>query len=362
MTHQISPLTFPEFCLLLRTDQAEQALAQHSEASALQPAERIYLRAWQAAQQKRWEKLSACLQEFEDPATETYRATTRGMTVRRRRSWMCWLLGNLAMQVKQHEDAFGWYTCCLQYLNERRMNDTRLRIHALCGRGMALLRMGAFQAGLGEFELASSFCQEGLHEQQVYAGLCEAHARLNQAEQALVYGRKALPMTPDARQKNALRLLLARLYAQQGEAAQAATLCFETLEVARLEEQHDEAAHSLLLLAELDASKGQIDSARIFCEQALLHAYEGSSGTRGSLYLLCGRLALAEEKLEEAARWYMKAVQIFAEPDAACAASTGLAEAHSALARMCEESGQLAQASLHWKMAYQAVHPASSEG
>ncbi|HEY1352226.1 MAG TPA: hypothetical protein VGF67_21625 [Ktedonobacteraceae bacterium] len=361
MTHRVSPCTFSECCLLLRTDQAEQALAHLSEATALLPAERIYLQAWQAAQQKNWERLSAALLSIENPATETYRAQTRGMTVRRRRSWMCWMLGNLAIQVEQHEDALNWYTRCMQHLNERRMNDPQLRVRALCGQGTAFLHMGAYLAGLGAFELASRLCQEDL-EAQVYTGLCEAHAHLHHAEQALACGRKALPSIPDARQKNALRLLLARLYAQQGEVAQASALCCEALEAARAEEQHDEAAHSLLLLAELEANRGAVDSARLWCEQALLHAHEGSSGARGSLYLLCGRLALAEEKRPEAARWYGKAVQLFAEPDEGLAQRLGLAEAQSALARIAEASGHLEQASVHWKMAYQAVHSASSEG
>lgn len=363
MTHQISPLTFSECCLLLQTDQAELALAQISESPSLQPAEQTYLRAWRAAELRQWEKLSSYLLILDGPAIESYRTKMKGTTVRRRRSWMCWLLGNLAMQVKRPEDAFGWYTRCVQYLDERRMNDTRLRVHALCGRGMALLQMGAFPAGLGEFELAFELCQKrGLYEQEVYAGLCEAHFHLNHLELALLYGRKALPMTNDVRRRNALRLLLGNLYAQSGEDSKAATLCFEALDVARQDEQHDEAAQSLHLLAELDARKGLVSSARLFCEQALLHAHHGSPGVRGSLYLLCGKLALAEEKPEEATRWYSLAAQLFASPETGIGESQGLAEAHSALARICEASGHLEEASFHWKAAYQAGHPVSSEG
>lgn len=362
MTHQISPLTFSEFCLLLRTNQAELVLALLAEAPELQPVERIYLRAWPAAQQNHWEELALYLLKADDPAIDDYREKTQGLTLRRRRSWMCWVLGRLACRVGQHEDAFRWYTRCMQHLDERRMNDPYLRIRALCGRGTVLLHMNAFQASLREFEHALVICQkEDLRDPEVYAGLCKAHAALEQAELALPYGRTALRFTTDARQKNALRLLVGKLYAQLGETRAASALCLEAFEVARQEGEHDEAAQSLQLLAELDASQGQMSSARTLCEQAQLHAEEGSSGRRGSLSLLRGKLALAEEKQEEATRWYNRAIQIFAEPGAGPEAIASLAEAHCALARIYEASGHLEQASFHWKAAYQAVHPVPDE-
>lgn len=315
--------------------------------------ERIYLRASLAAQENQWEELDAFLQEADDPAIDDYRSQTQGLTVRRRRSWMCWVLGRLAVQVGQHEDALRWYTRCTQCLDERRMNDTRLCIRALCGRGMVLLHMRAFVASLREFEQALELCQKGgLHEQEVYAGLCKAHAHLDHAEQALPYGRKALQMSTDSRQKNELRLLLGKLSMQQGETLQASILCREALEVARLEGQHHEAAHSLQLLAELDVSQGQMSSARTFCEQAQMHAQEGPAVLQASLALLRGKLALAEGSQEDATRWYSEAARILAEKSAEPEAEALLAEAHCALARLSEAIGEMTIAICHWRIAY----------
>jgi len=355
MTHQGVPLTFSECCLLLRTDQAEQALAQICEAPAFQPAERLYVQAWQAAHQEQWDVLHHILLQTDDSSSEDDRTMLKDMTLRRRRSRLCWLLGNLARQVGQHEDAFGWYTRCIQFLDERRMNDSRLRIVALCGRGAALLQMGALPASLGEFERASELSQKaGLREPDVYAGLCEAHASLGHAEQALFPGHQAMDFPIAPRRKQALRLLLGRCYAHLGEDAKASTLWGEALEAARQEKQHEEAVHSLILLAELNARQGQMREARLLCEQAMLHADKGSPGVRGSLMLLCGRLALADARPEEATRWYQQATQILAGE----AAGADLAEAQSALARIAEASGHLEQAAVHWKAAYQATHPA----
>lgn len=353
---QVPPLTFSEFCLLLHTDQAEQA--QISEAPAFQPAERLYVQAWQAAHQENWDVLSHILLETDDSSSEDDRITLKEMTVRRRRAHLCWLLGNLARQVGQHEDALGWYTRCLQFLDERRMNDPRLRIFALCGRGASLLQMGAFPASLGEFEQASELSQKaGLSEPDVYAGLCEAHASLGHTEQALFSGQRAMDLSIAPRRKQVLRLLLGRCYAHMGKDAQASTIWGEALAAARQERQHDEAVHSLMLLAELGARQGHTREARVLCEQAMLHADNGSSGVRGSLLLLCGRLALADARPEEATGWYQQATQILAGSHA----GAGLAEAQSALARIAEASGQLEQAAVHWKAAYQAAHPASED-
>jgi tetratricopeptide (TPR) repeat protein len=145
------------------------------------------------------------------------------------------------------------------------------------------------------------------------------------------------------------------------EDTQASTLCMEAFEAARQEGQNDEAVQSLLLLAELNARQRRMSEAHILCEQARLYAEKGSPAVQGSLMLLCGRLAQAEARSEEATRWYMQATQILAGPDTGKRAGAGLAEAHSALARIAEASGHLEQASAHWKAAYQAVHPASGE-
>lgn len=143
--------------------------------------------------------------------------------------------------------------------------------------------------------------------------------------------------------RTALRLLVGELSAGLGETAQASALCIEAFEVACQEGLHDEAAHSLHLRAELDARQGQLSSVRALCEQAQVHADGGAPSRRGSLALLRGQLALAEEQ-EEAACWYLLAAQIFAEPGPpASEADALLARAHCALARIYEVSHHLEQ-------------------
>jgi tetratricopeptide (TPR) repeat protein len=352
MTHA-PHITLNDLCLLLHAGQAEQVLALLAEARTLRPAEQTYVRARAALRQEEWETLAACLLEAGAPGRDDYRAKTAGMTIRRRRSWLLWLLGNLAREIGQDEDAFGFYTRCLRHLDERRMNDPWLRARALCGRGAALLRMRSPQAALAEYEQAHELCQNThLPDQlEIVMGLSEASLALDHLKEALAYGQQALQMVTDSQQERSLRFLLGTLYARQGEQAAAQSFYLEALGLAeRGEPDPNQIVTILLALADLQCREGHTIEARTSCEQALLYQEQCQASTRGALYLACGKLAQAEALSEEALGWYTKAAQQFSE----AGQGAELAEAHRLLAQMCEDSGDLDEAASHWKAAYQA--------
>ena len=353
MTHA-PHITLNDLCLLLHAGQAEQVLALLAEAPSLLPAERAYVRARAALGQEEWETLAACLLEADGPGRDDYRAKTAGMTIRRRRSWLLWFLGNLALEIGRDEDAFGFYTRCLRHLDERRMNDPWLRARALCGRGAALLRMRSPQAALAEYEQAHELCQN-MHlpdQLEIVMGLSEASLALDHLKEALAYGQQALQMVTDAQQERSLRVLLGAICARQGEQAAAQSFYLEALRLAEFGGLPDsnQIVTILLALADLQRREGHTIEARTSCEQALLYQEQCQASTRGALYLVCGKLAQAEALSEEALGWYTKAVQQFSE----AGQGAELAEAHRLLAQMCESLGQQDQAVVHWRAAYQA--------
>ncbi len=351
--------TFKDLCLLLQAGSIEQALAL-LETTLLRPAERCYVQAWAAVQQERWEELASCLLEAGGLFIDEYRLKTERMTIRRRRSWLYWLLGNLAMLVERYEDAFGWYTRCVQHLSERRMNDPLLRVRALCGRGATLLRMHAPQAALVEYEQAMRLGQKhsGNDQLELCTGLCNVYIALGDLEQGLVYGHQALEMVANPHEECALRGVLGNLYAQQGNRPAAQVCYLEALGRARQCKPPDDTqiVTILLGLADLQRQEGNLIEARTSYEQAIAHR-RCAPGVRGKLFLACAALAQAEQLREEALRWYTAAAQAFSE----AGADAELAEAHSELARLYETAGDLEQAAFHWKAAYQAQCPERGE-
>jgi len=150
-----------------------------------------------------------------------------------------------------------------------------------------------------------------------------------------------------------LRRLVGRCHAQLGHQDAASAILLQAVECACRDEQHSEAVQALMLLAEQEMDQGHLDVARRLCGRALSQAAMAAPRDPG-LLLLCGRLALASRKPEEANRWYTEAVQILS-PDADPRAA-GLAEAHRALANLAEAAGDMELALVHWKAAMKGQH------
>lgn len=364
-------LTFSDLCLLLRTGQAD--LADLGDLTAFSEEERLYLRACPAARRENWEALADIL-----PLPD---ASFRGrpMTLQRRRPLLCLKMGGLAESVDQHEDALGWYTRCVQFLDQRRMNDESQRIQALCGRGRCLLHSGEAPAALEEFRLAETLAQKtGERPWRLFAGLCAGYLATGQPDAALARGTEGLVVLgrlpdPSAASQNVkksarraeagtivsimadweeteqylFRVLVGRCYAQKGLGDAAVGIWKQVAALAGSDEIYEPAAQALLLLAERERSQGRLKEARRLCNRGILCAAEGSAAVYGSFLMLGGSLAEAASDLAGAVRWYEDAVWRLPVPDAR------RTEAHRRLARLAENAGDMAQALLHWKAAVQ---------
>lgn len=328
-------LPFCQACTLLSLRTVlpvQQALEQ--EAAPYVPLERVYLLAWsacvQADEEASWQTTATVLQaaheallEANVPGTREYFTRAEG-TIRRRRPWICWMLGHLAfyLGVPQPEHAAR----ALRFMDERRMNIPWLRVQAMCGQARSLLRLGASHAALAQYHRALSLCQKGAGETHdviptVYAGLCEAAVQEGDDATVLRYAPLALVACQDQDRRAHLLMLLGHVYARQGRNQEARTACQDVLV---LTQNPNTRVSMLLILALCSVNERDSAAARRLCVQALQEAEAQDRllpSMRRDLYLTCGKVALAESReapeppeagrlAEESLSWHLKALDV----------------------------------------------------
>ncbi len=338
-TNNIIP-AFHDACALLCLGEShlvQEVLSQQS--ARYRPSQRVYLQAWIACetallapkQEAGWQEASALLLGEQITGLAMYRAQMPVLTIRGKRPWLFWLLGNLGVQLGCDE-APEHYTRALKLLDERRMNHPRLRIHVLSQQAGCVAQTGAFRAAQTQYELALALClkEEKPHEAlpEIYAGLSKMSKQQGHYEQARDYGKKALLVQKDEQQRAHLRCALGELYLEQRKLAEAQTAYNELLFSAKQAGDVFFQIESLIGLALVSLAEQHFLPARTSCTRALNTLKAGAhtpASLRGKLFLVCGKVAhleasqvdepQAQALQEEALACYIHALEYSKDPD-----------------------------------------------
>ncbi len=371
-------LTFSEAVaqvILSHSAQVHAVLAQ--EPARFSPVERAYLQAWIACeaagtspgpftseQEACWTQAAEILAAARDellvvPGADAYFTKASG-TIRWRRPWIRWFLGNLAAFLDHPSVEHSLQA--LHLLQERRMNIPWLRLQILCDQGQVLLRLHHPQAALASYGQALALLQKDpTHDAAcaLYRGLCEASRQLLAYEPALSFGKKALALCPTDQERRAVLALLGHVLLDLNQTARACAAYREALALAG---QAAERLESLLALIQCMLAERDLPTARSYCAQALAEDRASlSPRVQGRLFALCGQVALAQAAAAQeplARRLYEESVAWYRQALDACPQETDVL---SALARllleMVEHDSQVTQ-TVFWQEAYQAVmHP-----
>ena len=348
----------------------ENALATLEGISAERPEQKreiAYLRAWCHMLRERWDIAAQFIlsaEVIDDPISDI---STLGQTERRRRSYYILVLGNVAANLGRYEEAARHYIQCIKFLDERRMNDVRLRIKALCGLGMTHTVTGYFANALDYYAEALRLCGANTLDSNlpdIYYGLCDAHRHLGNLDQALKYGKEALQLyieRSDRKRTCRMRNILGRVYYQMGDFASASSSYTEALALAMSVESPGMVLNNFTALADLRLVEEKPGEARRFCELALDYCKNVSQNHFvGMMYIVCGKVAEAQAKqasgrkasdfTAEAISFYKQAVDVLSSTEA----RVELADAYGRLAQVLEDSGQQGQALDYWRSAYSA--------
>jgi tetratricopeptide (TPR) repeat protein len=292
------------------------------------------------------------------PGADAYFTKASG-TIRRRRPWIRWFLGNLAAFLDY--PSVEHFLQALHLLQERRMNIPWLRLQILCDQGQVLLRLHHPQAALASYGQALALLQKDpTHDAActLYRGLCEASRQLLAYEPALSFGKKALAICPTDQERQAVLALLGHVFLDLNQTARACAAYREALALAGHAAEHLE---SLLALIECMLAERDLPTARSYCAQALEDRANLPRRVQGRRFALCGQVALAQAAAAQeplARRLYEESVAWYRQALDACPQGTDVL---SALARllleMVEPDSQVTQ-TVFWQEASQAVmHP-----
>jgi tetratricopeptide (TPR) repeat protein len=310
--------------------------------------EHLYIHAWSQVFFNGWDATIPWLVRPEVPGAEVYLVedvdplTLLGQTWRRRQPALCLLLGNLASQLGRLEEAFAHYQVCLDFLDERRMDEPALRFETLCAMGANAYSMRSFQLSAIHYQAALDLhLSDPEGAVTPLAGLSMVHQRLKHYEQALTFGLQAWELASFYPFQCELALQVGEVY----ECLGAHTSASEFYRKARLLAQKQELSlSSSIRLASCLLKQGELAEAERVCLSLL---ETGDSESSGHLVLLCGQLAQAREEWSPAVEYYQRAITLLTEDRPA------LASAYRHLAAVWEATGQVTKALDLLKRAFQ---------
>lgn len=348
-----------------RSDEAQVLLAHIPVETPARRNELNYLQAWYAVVVEHWEDVAQQVQGFPVflEREERENLLTNG-SVRRRRPMCLLILGEMAHELGYLEEAVEHIRHGLVLLNERRMNIPEVRLQAHCSLGRLALDMNQTAQALLQYETALRLCNEEQPENPLRAailtGLCETYARLGQFEQALTAGQQALHLLHSgalAGCQEQLLFMLSRVSLSLEDHASALAYAQDARHAASLTNDNARLAHALLLLAEVQQEKCQMQEARSNCEQALaLLSVTPNLPLNGTALFLFGKIAESEWRYHpedealatEAQTRYEQAQTLFTTLHE----TSSLAKVSKQFAQLLEARGQPEQALTHWKNAF----------
>ena len=352
-----------------RSDEAQVLLAQIAGETPASRHELTYLQAWYEVTQEHWEQVVQHVRELPVFLQKEERESllTQG-SIRRRRPICLLILGEMARETGYPEEAIEHIQHCMALLNERRMNIAEVRLLAHCSLGRLTLEMNQAAQALIQYETARSlYDADDVHPLlvEILTGLCETYTRLERFEQALTTGKQALHLLQGENtisSQEQLLLMLSRISLSLEDSASAFAYAQDARHVANHTNDPTRAAHTLLVIAEIEWKACRLLEARASCQQALaLLSATQDQTLRGTTLFLLGKIAEArwhsqpgqEKSAEEALEWYEQAQAVFeARHDA-----SSLAKVAKQLAQLLESRGQPKQALTHWKNAYILSEP-----
>lgn len=358
-----TPLAFRDACTLMSLEKSEAVLdlLQAPAAVFVRPLEKTYLEAWMACAEEAWERAASILLAQEVAGTSHYLAQAQGVTIRRRRPWVLWLLGNLAAHLECLE-ANEHYIDAFRFLDERRMNIPWLRIQLHYDHAQWLAHTHDFYGARVQYEAALALCvgdSQG-HETVpgIYRGLLVSMShRKESLEQALTYGKCALASATHAQAQAEVLYQMASVFDRLGQHGEATAAYMDALQLA---ENRTTLISLWAALAQTSLKEHDILAAQGYCSLVQNQNQESlPADLQATLSLVQGKVAhfqatatgdlhQAQVHWEEAVAWYTKALET----------SPHHAEALSLLAQVLEEilerDSQRALTS-HWRDAYRIV-------
>lgn len=347
---QFSSSSFAEACVRLRLQHVEavQVLLQASTPPSWTSRERAYLAAWASCCEDGWDEAAVALLAETVRGTSAYQEQALESTIRRRRPWVLWLLGNLATELHRPE-ATEHYQRALGFLNERRMDIPWLRIQVHADQARCLALQGDRAGACVAYHLARTLCT-GTQAQHpalagIDAGLCALWCTSPETlEQALVAGKRALSRLSDGKTRAEVLCHLSEASERLGQYDEALHFTERALPLSEGSNATRLAiwtAQARIRLALQDA-----EAAHGSCALALeVPSEEVPPETLRALYLVCARVAHAQCHQEEAISWCHKALAL----------NPNHAEALRVFAQILEEmlmqDGQLAHTPF-WREAY----------
>jgi tetratricopeptide (TPR) repeat protein len=357
--------------LLMEEGQNDLALATLGEIQTDDPEQErqiAYLSAWCHTRLEHWTEALRLLSPLYTPGNIEDNWNDVNHNERERRAFYLLCLGNAAVNLSRYEEASQHYTQCLKVLSERRVNLPKVRIKARYSLGMTCTMTGFYALAIQHYEEALRLCKNDLdHEDlpDMYYGLCDAYRLMGKFERAYTYGVKALELYEkrgERTKEGRIHNLLGRICYQMREYREATDHYMEALSIATLDNSQVMKMVNFTALADLRLAEERLDEAERYCQRAL----EVAGGLNdhhlcGVMYLICGKVALAEsEKAEgerherlfkEARGLFEKAKEHLTQTQA----STFLAEVYGRLAQVLEMSGQEQEAITYWKTAYDSL-------
>jgi tetratricopeptide (TPR) repeat protein len=377
--NEITPLSFSHAFVLVTLGEVAQVQELLTQESALYtPLERVCLQAWMACKtalsaadlnederEGQWKEASALLHAAQVlsvlPGADAYLAKADG-TVRRRRPWTLWALGNLVAHLGY--PSVEPFREAVRLLDERRMNIPWLRIQVLVDLAQTLLALGSPHAALAHYEQALGWYQRVFSQQEsahealptIFIGLCETLGHLSEVERALDYGNRALAVCPPEQKWRTLSLL-GGLHQRQDQLKEASAAYQEALAFARNAGQRLE---TLVALTRCALAGQHLSEAQHYRDLAVEEDRTSlPPRLRASLFRVCGDIAqlratfrseqpLVQLLREESIEWYCDALTALPGDPEVLSALTKL------LLEMAERDGQVVQAAF-WKKAYRVV-------
>lgn len=327
--------------------------------------EEAYLRAWCHVLDGHWDQAGQIL--FSPGVSKETITDIRslGQTERRRKAFYILVMGDVAVNLAHFEQATRHYTQCIKFLDERRMNDPRLRLRALLGLALVHTLTGYHSSAIKYYTEALRVCGEDSRCEQlpdIYYGLCDAYRHQGQFERALDYGEKALKLYMERGNKQLecqVRSILGRVYYQMRDFASSNSYYTESLALAMSVGSETMTLNNYTALADLRLAEERPEEAWRYCEMALDYSPKVPRPYYvGMMYLVCGKVAEAlakdsekQQQIKKAISYYEKAVEKLRGGETG---SEVLSEAYSRLAQILEVSGRQDLALTYWRSAYAA--------
>jgi tetratricopeptide (TPR) repeat protein len=357
--------------LLMEEGQNDLALATLEEIQSDDPEQQrqiAYLSAWCHTRLEHWTEALRLLSPLYTPGNIEDNWNDANHNERERRAFYLLCLGNAAVNLNRFEEASQHYMQCLKLLNERRVNLPQVRIKARYSLGMTCIASGFYALAIQHYEEALRLCKNDPdHEDlpHIYYGLCDANRHLGNFEAAYKCGVKALELYEKRGMRSMegrIHNVLGRICYQLREYHEATDHYMESLSIATLDNNQNLKMVNFAALADLRLAENRLEEAQRYCDRALEVA-KGLDDDMylGVMYLVCGKVALAESEqaegkrheslFEEARELFEKAKEHLSKTQA----RNYLAEVYGRLAQMLEKSGQPQEAISYWKTAYESL-------